>query len=428
MTSRIKAEARLDTLFRQRTNFSEIALFNANFAIIFVVQDFSSETQMHPIHIAAFISSHGFGHASRLSAIIESVTWKNPAVKISIFTETPRWVFEDSLSCPFAYQKARTDVGIVQLTPIEMDIPGTLRKLETFIAELPLNADMIAEKLRKEAVDFVVADISPLGIVSANRAGIPVLLLENFTWDWIYEPFSRKYPRFTEISAAMKRIFESASIHGQYLPACVPSESCDFELPPVSRKPRTSADAVRQRLGVRPDEKLAIVAMGGIPAEYRTLERIRSAYPDVVFAFTGIFPEMSRKNNVLQIPHHSDFFHPDLVQAADFVFGKVGYSTYSEIYNLQKPFAYLIRSDFRESSVLKEALTALPSAFEIDQLSFNNFVFDPWLEKMASCAKNPVATNGCDIAADNILYFIRSGKPRSVLSPCALDGLRRSSN
>ena len=158
MTSRIKAEARLDTLFRQRTNFSEIALFNANFAIIFVVQDFSSETQMHPIHIAAFISSHGFGHASRLSAIIESITWKNPAVKISIFTETPRWVFEDSLSCPFAYQKARTDVGIVQLTPIEMDIPGTLRKLETFIAELPLNADMIAEKLRKEAVDFVVAD------------------------------------------------------------------------------------------------------------------------------------------------------------------------------------------------------------------------------------------------------------------------------
>ena len=86
---------------------------------------------------------------------------------------------------------------------------------------------------------------------------------------------------------------------------------------------------------------------------------------------------MSRKNNVLQIPHHSDFFHPDLVQAADFVFGKVGYSTYSKIYNLQKPFAYLIRSDFRESSVLKEALTALPSAFEIDQLSFNNFVFDP---------------------------------------------------
>ena len=98
---------------------------------------------MHPIHIAAFISSHGFGHASRLSAIIESITWKNPAVKISIFTETPRWVFEDSLRCPFAYQKARTDVGIVQLTPIEMDIPGTLRKLETFIAELPLNADMI---------------------------------------------------------------------------------------------------------------------------------------------------------------------------------------------------------------------------------------------------------------------------------------------
>jgi hypothetical protein len=33
------------------------------------------------------------------------------------------------------------------------------------------------------------------------------------------------------------------------------------------------------------------------------------------------------KQNLVLLPHHSGFYHPDLVNASDAVIGKVGYST-----------------------------------------------------------------------------------------------------
>lgn len=367
---------------------------------------------MQKIHIAFFISSHGYGHASRSAAIIESILAKNPNVRISIFTETPLTFFEESLSEPFKYTKTQSDVGMIQLNPIAMDIPGTLKRLNRFLSALPEESDRIAALLVEEAVDFVVADISPLGILSAEKAGIPSLLLENFTWDWIYEPFAREYPGFTKVSRFLTDVYRRAEYHGQYAPACAPDASCDFILPPVSRRARSGRAIIRQMLGVKPNQKLVLISLGGVIATYNLPERIETVHQDAVFVFTGNFPDIRRHANIIELPHQSAYYQPDLVNAADMLIGKAGYSTYAEIYNFQKPFSYLLRSDFRESAILGEALERLPGAFEIDALSFDHYQFDPWIEKMTSAPTHPISTNGCDIAADNILFFIRSGKPR----------------
>lgn len=372
---------------------------------------------MQKIHIAYFISSHGYGHAARSAAIIESILAKYPNASVSIYTETPCSFFDESLTKPFSYIKTQSDVGMIQLTPIVMDIPGTLKKLNAFISALPEESDRIAARLIAESVDFVVADISPLGILSAEKAGIPSLLLENFTWDWIYEPFARVYPGFTKIRRFLADIFLRSEYHGQYAPACAPDASCDFILPPVSRRARTDRAATRHALGIKSSQILALVSLGGVKATFNLPERIETAHDDVVFVFTGNFSDVRRHGNIIELPHQSDFYQPDLVQAADMLFGKAGYSTYAEIYNFQKPFAYLLRSDFRESAILGEALELLPSAFEIDALSFEHFQFDPWIEKMITAPTHPVSTNGCDIAADNILFFIRSEKPRHRSAP-----------
>jgi hypothetical protein len=38
------------------------------------------------LRIACFVSSHGFGHAARASAIMEAVTEKNSSICFDIFT------------------------------------------------------------------------------------------------------------------------------------------------------------------------------------------------------------------------------------------------------------------------------------------------------------------------------------------------------
>ena len=95
---------------------------------------------------------------------------------------------------------------------------------------------------------------------------------------------------------------------------------------------------------------------------------------------------------------------------------------------MQKPFAYLLRPGFRESAVLGAALENTPGAFEIDALSFSSFSFDPWIEKMSAYKKHQPTTNGSDLGADNILFLMRSGKPRRDLLTAVQGATARSSD
>ncbi|MGB5392115.1 MAG: hypothetical protein WBP10_18220, partial [Thermoanaerobaculia bacterium] len=68
---------------------------------------------MTPAPIAYFVSSHGFGHAARSAAVMESIHDRSQETQLSIFTGVPRWFFEDSMTAPFDYVKCHTDVGLV---------------------------------------------------------------------------------------------------------------------------------------------------------------------------------------------------------------------------------------------------------------------------------------------------------------------------
>ena len=49
------------------------------------------------------------------------------------------------------------------------------------------------------------------------------------------------------------------------------------------------------------------------------------------------------------MPHHSAFYHPDLVNASDAVVGKLGYSTVAEAALAGVSYAYVPRNQFRET-------------------------------------------------------------------------------
>ena len=74
--------------------------------------------------------------------------------------------------------------------------------------------------------------------------------------------------------------------------------------------------------------------------------------PDIHFVLPGAGPKMEIRDNYIILPHRSDFYHPDLVNACDAVVGKVGYSTLAEVYHAGVPFGYVMRSNFRESEPL----------------------------------------------------------------------------
>ncbi|MBW1800452.1 MAG: hypothetical protein JRJ85_06945 [Deltaproteobacteria bacterium] len=312
--------------------------------------------------IAFFVSPHGYGHAARAAAVMDALHRLDATAAFEIFTKVPRWFFEDSLPCPFHFHAVMTDIGLVQSTPLEADISATVRHLNRFLPFDRSMVEQLAKSIRKRNCRLIVCDIAPLGIAVAREAGIPSVLIENFTWDWLYEEYAGHDNGIKPHIRYLRKIFTSADYHIQTEPVC-DRKNNDLNTRPISRVYRESAPLIRKKLGFSKNLKMVLITMGGIPDHAPFVERLNS-HSKVGFIIPGGSERFERRGNVRLLPMRSDCFHPDLVRASDAVIGKVGYSTLAEIYHAGVPFGYIRRDHFRESDILvsfiKKEMQGLP--------------------------------------------------------------------
>lgn len=334
--------------------------------------------------IAYFITPHGFGHAARASAIMSAVSETIPLVSFDIFTTVPDWFFKDSLSGQFEYHDFVTDIGLVQKTPFSHDLEKTIETLERFIPFDPGILSDTANFLKRRACQLVVCDISPIGISIAAKAGIPSILIENFTWDWIYEDFIQTDVRICRYVDFFKEIYRAVDYHIQASPVCNP-QPVDMTSDPISRKVRLTSARVREKLGIPQEKKIVLLTTGGVKDKYPFLKNL-TAEKEVCFVVPGGSEHPEQQDNLFLLPYRSGFNHADLVNAADAVVGKAGYSTIAEIYKAGVPFGYVPRSNFRETAKLVAFIEK-----EMEGLSINDVDFQAgkWLPKVSRLLNFP---------------------------------------
>lgn len=324
-------------------------------------------TRKFVLNIAYFISAHGFGHASRACAVMQSLHEKFNA-SFSIITEVPEWVFRNSLSFSFDYFAYQTDVGLIQQSPFQEDVETTLVNLEKLFPFQAHHHSRLIEFVLKRDYDLVICDISPIGIEIGHHLSIPVVLIENFTWDWIYDPYTKENPGYILIINYLKNIFNSVDLHIQALPLCERKKGTNL-VGPIARKPRLSRKEVFRRLKIDPNHKMVLITMGGIPMENRF--SLNNDGENIVFVFpVAALQTETREDNIIYLPHNHPYYHPDLVNASDAVIGKVGYSTIAEVYFSSAPFLYIGRKNFRETTPLVDFIQGKMNGVEIsiDQL------------------------------------------------------------
>ena len=357
---------------------------------------------------AYFISSHGFGHATRATAIMSAVTSRDPEIFFEIYTGTPEWLFRDAGLTNYRYHPGAVDVGLVQKSPMEHDLPKTIEAVEAYLAEIPQRAAGLSEELKRSGVEAVLCDISPLGIMSGKLAGLPVMLFENFTWDWIYEPYIPEYPAFSGINARYREIFRMADFRMQSEPLCDPDPDADILIPPVSRSPRHSPAELRSALKIPESHRIGLISMGGIPENLDFA--VDCAVPEnVTLLLPGTFDRVEFIGNKVLLPHHSGYYHPDMVSAADFVIGKAGYSTIGEVCASGAAYGFISRENFRESDVTSDFLRRRPNTLEIAQTRFDAFTLDDEIGRLLDLGKiAPLPVNGSAVAAEFILRTLRA--------------------
>ena len=352
------------------------------------------------VQIGYVISGHGFGHATRAIAVMQALS-RCTEVHFTILTSAPAWLFNSSLPSAPLVHPMTTDVGLVQRSALSEDLPATRAALEQIHPFSEHLLDHAATLLK--GCDLVLCDIAPLGIAAAKRAGIPSVLVENFTWDWIYLGYLAQCPALSGQIDYLRDLFARADYHIQTEPVCNP-RPCDLVVKPVARGLHAPGH-IRQRFYCNPEQRLVLLTMGGIQGRQRpsidllSLSRKR----ETIFVLTGLSRENEFSGNLRFLAQDGPCYFPDLVAASDLVVGKSGYSTVAEAYQGQTGYGYVKRPHFRESPVLEAFLDRHLLSWEIEE---SDLADGTWLDQLDRLPASKTMVDRPENGADQIACFL----------------------
>ena len=354
------------------------------------------------ITLGYVISGHGFGHATRAIAVMQALE-QLLSLRFVILTSAPPWLFNNSLSADHVVHPLETDVGLVQHSALSEDLAASLVALRRFY---PLRGEHMqkAATLLKDCA-LIVSDISPLGLEVARHLQIPSVLVENFTWDWIYAPFEPATPALAELSQHIGELFLKADYRIQAQPVCAPT-TCDLVVAPVARQ-LLAPKQIRQYLRCTPQQQLVLITMGGIGGQKKEdmqLEILRKR-DDTVFVLTGLSPKEEFQGNLRFLGQESDCYFPDLIASADLVVGKTGYSTVAEAYQGGTAYGYIRRPNFREAQILEAFLDSHLDSWEIEERALYT---GAWLECLDRLEKRERTGALPENGANQIALFLHA--------------------
>ena len=357
------------------------------------------------VHIAAYITGHGFGHATRMAAVIGALAERLPQVAVSVISTAPEWLFQLNLSVPFRFRARALDVGVVQRDSIHLDAPGTLGAYAHALERQDALIEEEAAILQRESVDLVIADIPPAAFPIARRAGIPGVGIGNFSWDWIYADYVRSRPAYGHLLQAIRDAYGQADLFLR-LPFHGPCDAFPIvrDIPMVARRSSRSRKEIRSRLGLSETRPVILLSFGGFDLaglDFDAVERL----DEYLFLSTQSPPRPVRN---VRLAAPDGLRYEDLVAQADAVITKPGYGIVSDCLANRTPVLYTSRGEFAEYARLVEGL----ERFGVSRFIANkDLLSGNWRGALEGLLRQPprwpeLPVNGAQVAAENVAALL----------------------
>jgi L-arabinokinase len=365
--------------------------------------------------IAYYIDSHGFGHATRSMALMEAFpcSWE-----IFIRTNAPEWLFRKELSRSYTLSPSDLDIHPYHSSGYCIDTGATAIHARD---RLKRAKDLTAKEaawLKENRIDAVLADIPPVAIHAAHRAGIPCFGISNFTWDWIFEPLLGEEAR-SDILGPLADMMAEATLNF-LLPF---SDRTTFpsgfvESPLLVRAPRKTREQARQDLNLRTGTRYILLTFGGIQNHLSDLHRLEEFAPlqfvqvqrgpVSIEEKRGVRLERHPSIQNLWLMHASHLYHPDLILAVDGVVTKPGYGILSECMATSTPIVLDSREDFREFQAVLELEKEYPQVAVLRKGQLECFEIGESIERVLGCQPIPWrgGVDGDRFIAERIADFL----------------------
>lgn len=359
-----------------------------------------------------YISGHGFGHASREIEVINVAGPRLPGVEIVIRTSVPRWLFDRTIRCPFTLIEGPCDTGVVQIDSLRLDEAETIRRAAAFYADLPRFVSTEAALLRAHDAALVVADAPPAACAAAAAAGVPSVVLTNFTWDWIYEQYPDAASAPDLIPTIRDAYRQAAAAWRMPLYGAFEPFERIVDVPFIARHAAHRRRQVCESLALPQDVPLALFSFSGYgvegfdPQRLDCLERWR-------VVLTGRTRPEGLPEGVTFVENGSIYDHglryEDLVAAVDVVVTKPGFGLVAECLANNTAMLYTSRGRFAEYDVM---VAAMPRFLRCEFVEMDALVGGQWLEGLERLRRQPPPperprTDGAEVVADMIRALLR---------------------
>ena len=370
--------------------------------------------------LASYISGHGFGHASRQIEILNALASRVPDLDVLLRTTVPRWLPDRTLSARFSLVSSPpVDTGVVQIDSLHLDPRATIECARDFYDRFDERVNAEAALLRQRGVRLVLGDAPPLACAAAAAAGVPSVIITNFTWDWIYEEYREELSAAPSVIPTIQRAYAQADVAWR-LPMYGGFASFKrvVDVPFVARHARHGRDATRAHFGLALDRPVALSSFGGYGVDHLDLHRLDCLNEWTILVTgkpDGRVPAGIRVIEDDEIYAHG-FRYEDLVRASDVVVTKPGYGIVSECLANERAIVYTSRGRFAEYYAL---VTAINQLLRNAYLSHEDLLAGRWLAALnaahlASAPADRPPTNGADVIADMIVDRLRipdTGEP-----------------
>lgn len=318
--------------------------------------------------IAAYVSGHGFGHATRTTEVLRALRQLAPGLPVAVVSSAPEWLFRRVLGEPLTFRARACDVGLVQRDALHIDEPGSARAWRAFAAGWQRLVEEEAAWLRASGARLVLADVPPVACAAAARAGLPAVALANFSWDWVYGHYAAREPELGLAAEACRAAYATTDL---LLRLPFAGDLSAFarvtDVGLVARRPALSRAEARARLGwdERPAALLSFGGFGLQGFDARRLARVpgwRFALPE---ALPAALPNVEGADDRRLAACGLGFV--DLVAAADVVVSKPGYGIVTDCVGAGTRLVYTPRGDFPEYPILTAQMPGCLPCVEVDQ-------------------------------------------------------------
>ncbi|KAK6350379.1 hypothetical protein TWF718_003572 [Orbilia javanica] len=353
---------------------------------------------MSPSHIAYYISSHGYGHATRAIQLCHSFLRAYDTIEITIVSQASSQIFLPLLNASnrVNLRPVNIDSEVIQPTPYSLDVERTVRNL------LNLDRDNIVrqeeEWLKGGDVDLVLVDAPFAPCIAASKAGVLTVLITNFSFaevfsyftpmvdpsirsllsqsvdeavegyghadiwlrlpGWLPNPgfLSATLPSSTWISDEALKVSTDETIAPEYSLSRPNFRRKIIDTPLISR-PATAATSktdLLKILGVSPllqSHKILLLLLP-LPDPPPQIPS------DWICVVAGSTPTMLLPDRYFVAP--GDIHIPDLMKISGCVMAKLGYGTVSEVLAADIPLVYIPRRQFVEEYGLRHLVETFP--------------------------------------------------------------------